>query len=305
MQNLAGFRWLLKGLFLEKLSFFSSLLATGFTVAFFHAALPTHWLPFVLAARAHKWDLSKTLSVVTLAGLGHVVFTSLLGVLIVWFGIALSDRYIHFFPTIAGFLLCLVGLSYFVRSFRGHSHRHFFFLKNFSESQLPYKGPNGGQLIDTGREVVEVLPSQSSYRLLFFDHTLSPIQIKNAADYQVIQNSAETFLQVKHQDHFHNYQISQKLSSSPSILGLLVILTLSPCEAFLPVYLSALQFSWYGFILLTAILGVGTLGGMYLFTTLTLKGFTKIGTEFFEKYESTIMGSLLVALGLALIFWRH
>jgi hypothetical protein len=73
----------------------------------------------------------------------------------------------------------------------------------------------------------------------------------------------------------------------------------------LPVYLSALQFSWYGFILLTAILAIGTLGGMYLFTTLTLKGFTKIGSEFFEKFESTIMGTLLFALGIAMILWKH
>jgi len=30
----------------------TTILITGFGVAFFHAAIPTHWLPFVLAARA-------------------------------------------------------------------------------------------------------------------------------------------------------------------------------------------------------------------------------------------------------------
>jgi hypothetical protein len=30
---------------------FSAIALTGFTVAFFHVAMPTHWVPFVLTAR--------------------------------------------------------------------------------------------------------------------------------------------------------------------------------------------------------------------------------------------------------------
>ena len=61
--------------------------ATGFTVAFFHAAIPTHWLPFVLVARARGWGRAKTLSVLVAAGIGHVALTSLLGLVIAWFGL--------------------------------------------------------------------------------------------------------------------------------------------------------------------------------------------------------------------------
>ena len=57
----------------------TTIAATGFTVAFFHAAIPTHWLPFVLVSRARGWSRGKTLAVATLAGLGHVAITSLLG----------------------------------------------------------------------------------------------------------------------------------------------------------------------------------------------------------------------------------
>ena len=46
-----------------------SLLGAGFATAFLHAALPTHWLPFVLVGRAQRWTLPKTLSAVTTAGL--------------------------------------------------------------------------------------------------------------------------------------------------------------------------------------------------------------------------------------------
>jgi nickel/cobalt transporter (NicO) family protein len=101
---------------------------TGFGVAFFHAAIPTHWLPFVLAARAQHWSHSRTLGVTALAGSGHVVVTACLGLLIAWFGIALNERIGSWFPVIAGAALLLLGLFYLSRQFsgKGHAHHHLF-----------------------------------------------------------------------------------------------------------------------------------------------------------------------------------
>ncbi len=75
---------------------------TGFGVAFFHAAIPTHWLPFVLASRAQHWNHPKTLAITALAGTGHVLVTAVLGLLIAWFGIALNEKIGSLFPLIAG-----------------------------------------------------------------------------------------------------------------------------------------------------------------------------------------------------------
>jgi len=72
---------------------FITLVVTGFTVAFLHAAIPTHWLPFVVAARAQRWDLAKTLVVTAVAGSGHVLFTTALGVLVAGGGIALNAKW--------------------------------------------------------------------------------------------------------------------------------------------------------------------------------------------------------------------
>src|SRR5262249_31279190 len=66
---------------------FITLIVTGFTVAFLHAAIPTHWLPFVVAARAQRWNPAKTLIVTGVAGSGHVLFTPAFGGLIWWCGI--------------------------------------------------------------------------------------------------------------------------------------------------------------------------------------------------------------------------
>ncbi|HMJ05975.1 MAG TPA: hypothetical protein VK474_06935 [Chthoniobacterales bacterium] len=101
---------------------------TGFGVAFFHSAIPTHWLPFVLASRAQHWSHTRTLAVTALAGTGHVLVTATLGFLIAWFGIALNERIGSWFPRIAGTALLLLGFFYIYRqlSGRGHAHHHLF-----------------------------------------------------------------------------------------------------------------------------------------------------------------------------------
>ena len=73
----------------------TTIAATGFTVAFFHAAIPTHWLPFVLVARARQWSRTKALGVAIFAGLGHVALTSVLGLAIAWFGFELDEHFGH------------------------------------------------------------------------------------------------------------------------------------------------------------------------------------------------------------------
>ena len=103
---------------------FTTIAITGFTVAFFHAAIPTHWLPFVLTARAQRWSHAKALGITALAGSGHVVFTAVLGLLLTLFGFALHERIGNWFPRIAGGALLLFGLFYLYRQLIGKVHGH-------------------------------------------------------------------------------------------------------------------------------------------------------------------------------------
>jgi hypothetical protein len=103
---------------------FTTIAITGFTVAFFHAAIPTHWLPFVLTARAQRWNHAKALGITALAGSGHVLFTAVLGLLLTLFGFALHEKIGNWFPRIAGGALVLFGLFYLYRQTIGHVHGH-------------------------------------------------------------------------------------------------------------------------------------------------------------------------------------
>jgi len=96
---------------------------TGLSVAFAHAILPTHWLPFVLAGRGQRWSNARTLAITAVAGGGHVLFTVALGVLVASLGIAVDRWSGSVFPWIAAAILLLFGLYYWFRG--GHGHDHF------------------------------------------------------------------------------------------------------------------------------------------------------------------------------------
>src|SRR3954462_5890241 len=93
----------------------TTIAATGFTVAFLHAAIPTHWLPFVLVARARGWSRGKAIAVLALAGLGHVALMSLFGLAVAGLGFQLDAAIGRAFPWIAGALLLGFAGFYFWR----------------------------------------------------------------------------------------------------------------------------------------------------------------------------------------------
>lgn len=224
----------------------TTIAVTGFGVAFFHAAIPTHWLPFVLASRAQHWNHSKTLAITALAGTGHVMVTAALGLLIAGFGIVLNERIGSWFPMIAGSVLLLLGVFYLCRQLtgKGHAHHHLF---------CGHAHTHTGEL----------------------GHEIPPVSTRVGAP-----------------------------SDRIAITSLLALLTFSPCEAFLPIYASGVQYGWWGFALLTAILSIGTVAGMILFTWLTLTGAQKIKLTLFEKYESGLIGTLLCAVGVLIILFE-
>ncbi|ATQ41224.1 hypothetical protein [Caulobacter mirabilis] len=201
---------------------FASIAATGFAVAFLHAALPTHWLPFVLVGRGQNWSAGKTLGVTALAGIGHVAFTIVLGLLVVTAGLVALPTLGEWFHWIVGGLLVALGLFYL---FRHHQHR---------KSAQPRK----------------------------------------------------------------------YVSDRAAMAGLFVLLALSPCEAFLPVYLAGVKHGWGAFALLSLILLLATAAGMLIFTGLSLAGANRLKLEALEKYEQAILGGALILLGLAVMVFE-
>lgn len=233
----------------------TTIAVTGFTVAFFHAALPTHWLAFVLVGRARAWSRAKTILVTLFAGLGHVTVTSLLGVGIAWFGFQLDERVGRLFPWMIGAFLAGIGGWFLWRQAKGRGVCH-----HHPTGGRHRPGPGCGHEHDHSH----------------WDEELSgsPLLSPQAGDWTAIG-------------------------------GLFGMMTLSPCESFLPVYLSGVKYGWHGFALLTAILAIGALAGMTVFTWLTLTGLKRVQIERFERYEAGLLGAMFVLLGALVVILEH
>jgi len=245
---------------------FITLVVTGFTVAFLHAAIPTHWLPFVVAARAQHWKKPKTLAVTGVAGAGHVLFTIALGVLVVWGGMAINSRIGKAFPVIAGGALIALGLFYLVRQIRSTGHSHLF------GSHSHYKHEHHTH-----------------------DHHKHPHAFAHEHEDMDREDDIATIRQ----------RWSQRRSDWVVIAGLFALLTFSPCEAFLPVFLIGAKYGWIAFALLSAILAIGTVAGMVVFTWVSLAGVEKLRFRGLEKFESGILGGVLCLLGMLIILFER
>ncbi len=102
----------------------SSLFLAVLAVAAIHASLPTHWLSFVLVARAQGWTRRHLLKLVLVSGLGHVTTTALVGLLAAALG---KDLQRHVSPMDTPFpavILLAFGLYYVVMGWRREGHRH-------------------------------------------------------------------------------------------------------------------------------------------------------------------------------------
>lgn len=212
-------------IWLEMLPF----IITGAGVAALHSSLPTHWLPFALASRAQKWSYSRLMSIVLIAGTGHILTTMVIGAALVWLSLKLDEHFETLTVYISAGVIFLFGAHYIYQHLKGKRHTH-------------------------------------------------------------CEN---------HNHHHHDYNKSAK--DGWAILSLLSILTFSPCESFIPIYLSAGVSGWPAFLVLSGVLMVGTLASMMLFTSLAYFGMKRLNFSFVEDYEKLIIGIILVLLSIVFV----
>jgi len=106
------------------------LLFSTFSIAFFHALAPDHWMPFAAIGRAQKWSKLKLLWITFISGLGHVGSSILFSVIGIALGFSLSkikalegNR-----GQVALWLLIGFGIAYMlwgIKKAGQHRHEHF------------------------------------------------------------------------------------------------------------------------------------------------------------------------------------
>jgi hypothetical protein len=102
------------------------LIASGVSLAFFHALAPDHWLPFVALAKGSRWSMGKLGFIATLAGVGHVVSSLLLGLIGLWAGWAVhrAEGIEAWRGSVVVWLLIGFGVAYALWGLKHAQHPH-------------------------------------------------------------------------------------------------------------------------------------------------------------------------------------
>jgi nickel/cobalt exporter len=97
-----------------------------------HALIPNHWIPLVAVSKTEKWTNKETFFATFITGFSHTVSTIIIGIIVGFFGIKLSESYSYITKITAPIILLLIGIIYFLIDLKSshHHHRHHFDLNN-------------------------------------------------------------------------------------------------------------------------------------------------------------------------------
>ncbi len=101
-----------------------ALLAAAGGVGLAHSALPDHWLPLAVTARARRDPLPRVARLSLLAGAAHVAVSVVLGAIVIAVGLSLRSVVQSRTDLIVGGVLILTGLVFLILEATGHTHDH-------------------------------------------------------------------------------------------------------------------------------------------------------------------------------------
>lgn len=205
------------------------LLVTALLISLWHAMMPTHWLPFVLAGKACHWDRLKLLFVTLIASSCHAVTMLAFG-LVAWFvGKGIEVIFSSVARYASSLVLFLVGFAYMVSALFSPPHDSDEFVGKLS-------------WLKVNSEVMKI----------------------------------ERFV----------------------IVALVLALTLSPCQAILPLFFAAAASGFESLFMLMLLTGAVTILAMASMVMLASFGLELFKLRMSERHEKIIVGLLCIALAL-------
>jgi putative Mn2+ efflux pump MntP len=101
-----------------------------------HPLFPNHWIPLIAIAKTEKWTNRETLSATLITGFSHTLSTIIIGIIVGFVGIKLTESYSYITRIAAPVILVIIGIIYLFLDFRKHhQHNHF----DLSEEKLKTK----------------------------------------------------------------------------------------------------------------------------------------------------------------------
>ena len=96
-----------------------------------HPLVPNHWIPLIAISKTEKWTTRESVLATLLTGFSHTISTIIIGIVVGFVGIKLSENYSYITRVAAPVVLLSIGLIYIALDFRSkHHHHHFEIDKN-------------------------------------------------------------------------------------------------------------------------------------------------------------------------------
>ena len=90
-----------------------------------HALIPHHWIPIIAISRTEKWNMRESMYATFITGLSHMISTIVIGIIVGFAGMKLSESYSEITHIAAPSILLLIGVIYLILDIRqGHHHHH-------------------------------------------------------------------------------------------------------------------------------------------------------------------------------------
>ena len=91
-----------------------------------HPLVPNHWIPLIAISKTEKWTTRESVFATLITGFSHTISTIIIGIIVGFVGIKLSENYSYITRIAAPVVLLAIGLIYIGLDFRSKRHHHHF-----------------------------------------------------------------------------------------------------------------------------------------------------------------------------------
>jgi hypothetical protein len=244
------------------------LIAAIAAVGVLHTLVPDHWLPIALLAREHGWSRRQTARTAFGAGMGHVLSTLLIG-LVVWFaGVAAAARFGHLVDVASGVALVGFGLWTAISALLEQRHGH----TNEPPESAPFRHRHQHAHEDGTRHT--------------HTHAHDPASAHDAGS---IDAAAPPL-------HRHEHPVRGRFA-------LMLVLGSSPMVEGIPAFFAAARFGFGLVAIMSGVFAAATIATYVILCTLAAQRFQDVSVGPLEVYGEVLSGALVAVVGLVFLVW--
>lgn len=104
-----------------------------------HPLFPNHWIPLIAISKTEKWTNRETVVATLITGFSHTLSTIIIGIIVGFVGIKLSESYSYITRVAAPIILFVIGVIYIILDLRLSHHLHHHHHFDINEQSLKNK----------------------------------------------------------------------------------------------------------------------------------------------------------------------